>query len=39
GSVSEAGRGTTVVEHEAGEGVGEGECRVICGVCVFEVGE
>ncbi|MCI88555.1 hypothetical protein A2U01_0109842, partial [Trifolium medium] len=39
GSVSEAGRGTTVVEYKAGEGISEGECRVVRGVCVSEIGK
>ncbi|MCI54976.1 hypothetical protein A2U01_0076226, partial [Trifolium medium] len=39
GSVSEAGRGITVDEHVASEGIREGESRVICGVRVLEAGE
>ncbi|MCI51330.1 hypothetical protein A2U01_0072574, partial [Trifolium medium] len=38
GSISEVGRGTAVVEYKAGEGVGGEECRVVRGVCVFEIG-
>ncbi|MCI87486.1 hypothetical protein A2U01_0108769, partial [Trifolium medium] len=39
GSVSEAGRGITVDEHEASERVREGASRVVRGVYVFEVGK
>ncbi|MCI79872.1 hypothetical protein A2U01_0101143, partial [Trifolium medium] len=39
GSVSKAGRGTAVVEYKASKGIDEGECRVVCGVCVFEAGK
>ncbi|MCI84783.1 hypothetical protein A2U01_0106061, partial [Trifolium medium] len=39
GGISEDGRGTAVDEHEAGEGVGEGKCRVVCSVCVSEIGK
>ncbi|MCI96127.1 hypothetical protein A2U01_0117427, partial [Trifolium medium] len=39
GGISEAGRGATIDEYEASEGVYEGACRVICSVCVFEIGK
>ncbi|MCI87778.1 hypothetical protein A2U01_0109063, partial [Trifolium medium] len=34
-----AGRGTTVDEHEASEGIRKGASWVICGFCVFEIGK
>ncbi|MCI78201.1 hypothetical protein A2U01_0099471, partial [Trifolium medium] len=39
GGISEAGRGIAIDEYEASEGICEGACGVVRGVCVFETGE